>query len=320
MQTVIWSATFLTSLSYLFYQLLSQARERLGSKGQARKRTLKWISNSKVFDKKLDEWFDKKNKKAWSTIQYTEELLKKSRLRLGGLPLNKYIFFIEMALLSIMIGIYAWVQLNNPVAGLLIMIVAGYLHYHLLAWDAHYRKRLIRKQTPNFFLTLLNFYEVHSDIILALRETTERIKNPIKTDMLYLLVQLQNGDQTLREAVLEAKGKLDNKLLQDFLDDLELQIRYGGNFASTIQNYINDTIEKEIRIMERSSETAGAAMVTYLLFGVFTMIAVSLNKMQPEMMHLFVTHYIGKIAVVIIIVIMLIVLYVTKELTQVEEE
>lgn len=320
MQTVIWSATFLASLSYLFYQLFSQANGWLNNKGQVRKRTLKWISHSRVFEKKLDEWFDKKNKKAKNYIQYTEELLKKSRLRLGGLPLNKYIFFIEMTLISIIIGFYAWFRLNNPVAGLLIMTVVGYLHYHFLAWDAHYRKRLLRKQAPNFFLTLLNFYEVHSDIILALRETTERIKNPIKTDMLYLLVQLQNGEQTLREAILEAKAKLDNKLLQDFLDDLELQIRYGGNFASTIQNYINDTIEKEIRILERSSETAGAAMVTYLMFGVFTMIAMSMNKLQPEMMHLFVTHYIGKIAVIIIIVIMLVVLYVTKELTQVEED
>lgn len=320
MKAILWSLILVANLSYLIYELALKYKIHFElKKGSAR--SIRWISNSKLIESKLDEWVSQRNKKAIDFIQWADELLKNSRIRISGKPLNKYVFFLVLIIIATFAGVFSGIKLNNPVAGILILIVVGYLHFHFLSWDSHYRKRKIRKQTPNFFLTLLNFYEVHHDINLALRDTAAKIKNPIKTDMLYLLAQLQNsGDFSLRDIIVDAKQKLDNKLLQDFLDDLELQIRYGGHFSSTIQNYINDSIEKEIRIMERSSETAGASMVTYFLMGVFFMLAFSMSKTQPQAMHMLVTHIAGKITVVAIIIIMLIVLYVTKEMTQIDED
>lgn len=311
---ILWGFALTGSLSFLLYQLFQTSKE------QHTQRALKWISTSKRIEKNLDEWVAVKNDKAFNVIQRADELLKKSRIRIGGKPINKYVFFIILFLSSTGAFLFSMIKLNNPVAGLLIGGIAGYLYFHFLSWDASSRKRTMRKQTPNFFLTLLNFYEVHQDIILALKDTTDRVKNPIKTDMQHLVVQLQNGDVTLREAIVEAKEKLDNKLLRDFLDDLELQVRFGGNFTHTLQIYINDSIEKEVRIMERESETAGASLVTYFLLGVYIFLAFMMNKTQPHAMNMLVTHFAGKVVVVIMIMIILFVLYVTKEMTASEED
>ncbi|MBP1931814.1 type II secretion system F family protein [Ammoniphilus resinae] len=311
--SMIWGFALTGSLALFIYELLQT------SNTQDTQRALKWIERKNV-EKHLDEWVAAKNKKAYNIIQNADDLLKKSRIRIGGRPLNKYIFLIVMLVTSIVAFVFSSNKLNNPVAGILIGGIVGYLYFHLLAWDAKHRKRTMRKQTPNFFLTLLNFYEVHQDILLALKDTGDRIKKPIKTDMQYLVVQLQNGDITLRETIVEAKEKLDNKLLRDFLDDLELQIRFGGNFSQTLQNYINDSTEKEVRILERESETAGASLVTYFLLGIYIFLVIMLNKTQPEAMHLLVTHFVGKIVVVAMIAIILFVLYVTKEMTASEDD
>lgn len=310
---MVWFATLAGSLTYLIFELFNI------KKGNNQQRSIRWVNKSAQIERQLDEWVAQ-NEKLHKQRKAVSELLKRSRIRIGGKPLNTYLFFVILLITALIAGYGATIKLNNIVAGVMISVVAGYLFFHFLAWDANSRKRAVRKMTPNFFLTLINFYEVHHDALLALKDTTQRIKNPLKTDLEFLIMQLQNGDASLREAIVETKQKLDNKLLQDFLDDFELQIRFGGNFTSTLQNYVNDSIEKEIQIMERSSETAGASMVTYFLMGVFFMLAFSMKKTQPAAMELLVTHIAGKVVVVVIIIIMLIVLYVTKEMTAVEED
>ncbi|MEB3103989.1 hypothetical protein [Ferviditalea candida] len=311
---MVWLVVLAGCIAYIIFELFNI--KNISSQQQ---RSIRWANKSIKLERQIDEWISH-HEKIQKQTQAVSELLKRSRLRLGGKPLNKYLFFVVLGMTSVIAGYVLSVQLNNFVAGVLISVVTGYLFFHFLSWDANSRKRAVRKMTPNFFLTLINFYEVHQDALLALKDTAQRIKNPLRTDLEYFITQLQNGDLSLREAIVETKQKLDNKMLQDFLDDFELQIRFGGNFTTTLQNYVNDSIEKEIQIMERSSETAGASMVTYFLMGVFFMLAFTMKKTQPAAMEMLVTHIVGKVVVVIIIAIMLIVLYVTKEMTAVNEE
>lgn len=311
---MVWLAVLAGCMAFILFELFN-----IKKNSSQQQRNIRWVDKSIRLERQLDEWVSH-HEKIQKQTQAVSELLKRSRLRLGGKPLNKYLFFVILGITSVIAGYIASIQLNNIVAGALISVVTGYLFFHFLSWDANSRKRAMRKMTPNFFLTLVNFYEVHQDALLALQDTARRIKNPLKTDLEYFITQLQNGDLSLRDAIVETKKKLDNKMLQDFLDDFELQIRFGGNFSTTLQNYVNDSIEKEIQIMERSSETAGASMVTYFLMGVFFMLAFTMKKTQPAAMEMLVTHIVGKVVVVIIIAIMLIVLYVTKEMTTVNEE
>lgn len=310
---IVWVSTLAGCLGYLIFQIFNKPKSESGQ------RTIRWANKTRMMERQLDDWMSQ-NERLYKHTQTVSDLLKRSRIRIGGKPPNKYLFFIILLVTALIVGYVATIQLNNIVAGLMLAIVAGYLFFHFLAWDANNRKRAVRKMTPNFFLTLINFYEVHHDALLALRDTAKRIKNPLRTDIEYLILELQNGDAPLREVIIETKSKLDNKILRDFLDDLELQIKFGGNFATTLQNYVNDSIDKEIQIMERSSETAGASMVTYFLMGVFFMLAFSMKATQPAAMELLVTHIAGKVVVVVIIIIMLLVLYATKEMTAVEDE
>ncbi|BCJ88167.1 type II secretion system F family protein [Effusibacillus dendaii] len=312
MQAVFWSFTLLGCLYALFRQIPSP----FPKKGQRR---LKWMDHGARIEKEWDRWL-RRNKRMYSLTERCNNLLQKSRIRIGGRPLNKYLFLFLVTTLFLYTAIYASGMLYNPVAGLLLGGVAAYLPVHGLKWDARYRKRQMRRQAPHFFLTLMNFYEVHHDILSAVKDAVPRLKQPLRADLQFLVLQLQNGNQTLRESIQDVKQRFDNKLLQDFLDDLELQIRYGGDFSNTLKNYAEEAIELEIRIMERSSETAGASLVTYFLFGVFLMLLVSMRRIQPQAIQLLVTHPVGKLTVVVILLIMLAVLYVLKEVTEVEEQ
>ncbi|MED4728629.1 hypothetical protein P9597_10815 [Aneurinibacillus migulanus] len=301
------------SLYFLLYSFLVM------KKPAEQKRNIKLMKTAGMMERRLDNWLGK-NERTSKINQYVSSLLSKSRIRIKGKPLNKYTFYVILTITSLMVGYFSYNTLNNLAAGVMLVITSGYLFFHVLIWDAKHRKRKLKKQAPNFYLTLTNFYEINQDILWALQETVRRIKNPLRTDLQYFLNQLNRPDINIREAVLEAKERLDNKHLRDFLDDLELQIRFGGPFRNTLHQYVEESIEKEVQTMEQSSETSSTTMVTYFLIGIYFVMAIMMKKTQPEAMSLLVTTSAGKIVVVIMICIILAVLYITKEMTDVGDE
>ncbi|WP_047153688.1 type II secretion system F family protein [Aneurinibacillus tyrosinisolvens] len=301
------------SLFFLLYSLLVM------QKPAEQKRSIKLMKTAGLFEQRLDDLMGK-NERAFKINQYVTSLLSKSRIRIKGKPLNKYIFYVILAITSLIVGYLSTKSLNNIYAGIMLTGFAGYLFFHLLGWDAKHRKRKLKKQAPSFYLTMTNFYEIRSDAMWALQETVKKIKNPLKVDLQFFINQLNRPDGNIREAVLEAKARLDNKQLRDFLDDFELQLRFGGSFRNTLHQYVQESIEKEVQSMEQSSETSATVMITYFLIGLFCVMAVMMRNSQPEAMSLLVTTPAGKVVVVAMICIILAVLYVTKEMTDVGEE
>ncbi len=301
------------SLYFLLYTFL------IMKKPAKQKRNIKLMKTAGLIEQRLDNWLGK-NERTSKINQYVTSLLSKSRIRIKGRPLNKYTFYVILTATSLTVGYFSYNILNNLAAGIMLVVTSGYMFFHVLSWDAKHRKRKLKKQAPNFYLTLTNFYEIKNDAMWALQETVKKIKNPLRVDLQFFINQLNRPDINVREAVLEAKERLDNKQLRDFLDDFELQVRFGGSFRKTLHQYIEESIEKEVQTMEQSSETSSTTMVTYFLIGIYFVMAIMMKKTQPEAMSLLVTTSAGKIVVVIMICIILAVLYITKEMTDVGDE
>ncbi|MEX2104227.1 MAG: hypothetical protein WD907_02705, partial [Bacilli bacterium] len=118
---MVWLAVLAGCIAYIIFEFFN-----IKKTSSQQQRSIRWVNKSVKLERQLDEWVSH-HEKIQKQTQAVSELLKRSRLRLGGKPFNKYLFFVILGITSVIAGYVASIQLNNIVAGFLISVVTGYL-------------------------------------------------------------------------------------------------------------------------------------------------------------------------------------------------
>ena len=248
-----------------------------------------------------------------------EKMLRATTFRPGGEPPTVLHFTAVTGACFLAVLASAAVLLNNPVAGLLLAMVAATAPYQLLQFDYRRNSKKLKKQVPQFLLAVDNLFGTYGDPVTALENLRSRLKHPLKREITWFVDNIKFG-VTADVCVNTVKSRLPDRVLKDFFDDLLFYMKHGGDFHSAIGELVKRTFDREIAAVERNTATSSAVAVFFVLVGVYFFMLFTLSATQPDIMRFLVDSFTGKCVVVAMIVIFIIASYFTRVMVSLEEE
>ncbi len=245
-------------------------------------------------------------KRMWKEDGYSRLLkhinakLSQSRVKIFGSKMSLVLFLLLSLVCSIGVFFIAADILKNLFAAFLLGAFSFFFPYEAISLDVRLSQRRLRRHLPNFFLILNSLSEAAGDIVEVLETALPRMKQPLRSNF-KKFVRDYKAQKPLDDCIDTLKNCFHNEVLKRFIEDIRSNIENGGDFTSSLENYINDAYDNERNYTERLTENTGNLTSLAMVVGMFLMVLDLLSKNQPEFISILLYNPTGRSAVNIII-------------------
>lgn len=261
----------------------------------------KLIRSAEYLDALLDKRIKEKSDGYSRLLLHLNNQLSQSRFRPFGKKISLVMFIFLSLICSIVVFVITLDILKNLIAAFLLGTFSAVFPYEIISLDVQITQRQLRKHLPNFFLVLNSLLESSgNDIIDALESALPRIKNPIKSSFKRFLRDYK-AQKPLDTCISILKNSFHNEVLRRFIDDIKNNLEHGGDFSSSMENYISDAYDNERNYIERITENTGNLTSLAMVIGMFLTVLNTLSKSNPEFISILLYDPTGRAAVNIII-------------------
>ncbi|KAB2951990.1 hypothetical protein F9B85_10565 [Heliorestis acidaminivorans] len=266
-----------------------------------------------LLEKSSTVWIPKVKEpsKLIKSYENLESLLKKSLiLRFNGHPIPGWAFLVLCFFIGALVGWQFKVWLNNPMAGVLLAGLSGYMVFHVLKIELRWNKERIVTRLPRLFLTLLNHHQASGNPVQSMAEVSDYMDEPLRSLTANIAGMIQSG-VSVKKAVRLTQERVENRLFVEFLKDYGHIVEFGGDMASCIKAYVEEAIAQSNRAESYKTEMSANIMLGWIFLGITIGMFFYMTATNPEMMNLLRTSNLGKWAVVSIIIISSFSMYMT---------
>ncbi|MNL91274.1 hypothetical protein D3C81_10050 [compost metagenome] len=229
---------------------------------------------------KYSQYYVSKNKKK-NYIDGLDLLIEKSNIRYRIPLMTSEVLIILSLILAIILSLVIYLQLFNILAGIVVAIIGYNIPSIGLKVLANKNARKVDNYMTSFVNILENFCYIKDDISYAITNATPYLKEPLKSyAVTYSLTVNYGGDPF--EALEDLKDKVDNKRFKFLIKNLQLCLKYKGQFIEVLkeskESMKSYQIERDKRkkAVERTRMTILAMLVVCIVLGVGS---VSMNPM-----------------------------------------
>lgn len=220
----------------------------------------------------------------------------------SGISLPLPIYFISAAVVSILIGAIFYKMLNNIMASVLLVAILIYLAKQQIIIRSINNSQKIDQNAPTFLTTFSSYYKTVSNPIFALENSYQYAHKSYRHTLEVLFIRISNGAEPYQE-VEKAKKFFRNRIIRNFLDDLEEELEKGGTFNITLDRLIDRAMDRKRYASQRKIETYATVLVIYmgLLFELFILMYLYLFK--TEWFVFFQNSVLGQMGILLIVLV-----------------
>lgn len=251
----------------------------------------------------LDALLEKRMEKADGysrLLKHINSKLSQSRVKPFGAKMSLVLFLLFSLMCSIGVFFIAADILKNLLAAFLLGAFSFFFPYEAVSLDVRLSQRQLRRHLPNFFLILNSLFEAASDIVEVLETALPRMRQPLKSSF-KKFIRDYKAQKPLDECITTLKNSFHNEVLKRFIEDVRTNLEHGGDFNSSLENYINDSYDNERNYTERLTENTGNLTSLAMVVGMFLMVLNTLSKNKPEFISILLYNPTGRTTVNIII-------------------
>jgi len=220
------------------------------------------------------------NKRVRSLQKYIEQ-----KTSFSGVNWGFQSFMLYSLLTGVIGGVIALKYLNNMAAVLPLGVCAGLIPWTYVTYSIIKKQSLIERQLGETIQYFISEYGSLPNVVSALNSILPKIDKPIKTELDYLIRDMNSGISS-EEALFSFAGRLNSRWAYRLVHILNLRMNKGINISAMLFNIYLDMNTAQIKEKERGMEIIGARLESYFLYLFIPGIYYLASKINPE------THYI----------------------------
>ncbi len=210
----------------------------------------------------------------------------------AGVPLKGGEFLVVQTLVAILLFMFRFVLVRNPVVGLGFAVLGFFLPRLWLNSMQTKRRRTFNNQLADALMILANSLRAGFSLFQAMDMVSQEMSNPLAGELRITLREMTYGTPT-EDALQRLTERVGSKDLDLMVTAIMIQRSVGGNLAEVLTN-IHGTIQERIRIQQEiKTLTAQGRMSGYMIAALPFGIAGILLVINPSYIKVLVSDSLG---------------------------